>query len=83
MPGQNLSRDEARERAELLTVDGYDVELDVRSATGGPGRDAEDGPLTFRSVTTIRFRAARGGGGAVRGPKPPPREPGVLVANPR
>ncbi|WP_405936738.1 aminopeptidase N [Streptomyces sp. NBC_00726] len=62
MPGENLSRDEAHERAELLTVDGYDVELDVRSATGGPGGDdTADGPLTFRSVTTIRFRAARGG----------------------
>ncbi|MFC8535231.1 aminopeptidase N [Streptomyces sp. NPDC057249] len=59
MPGENLSRDEARERAELLTVDGYDVALDVRSATGGD--DMADGPLTFRSVTTIRFRAARGG----------------------
>ncbi|MEU0223709.1 aminopeptidase N [Streptomyces sp. NPDC006284] len=53
MPGENLSRDEARERAALLSVDGYDVSLDVRSAIG----DAEgDGPRTFRSVTTIRFR---------------------------
>ncbi|GAA3974853.1 aminopeptidase N [Streptomyces marokkonensis] len=53
MPGENLSRDEARERAALLSVDGYDVSLDVRSATG----DAQgDGPRTFRSVTTIRFR---------------------------
>ncbi len=53
MPGENLSRDEARERAALLSVDGYEVSLDVRSATGeAPG----DGPRTFRSVTTIRFR---------------------------
>ncbi|MEU3728166.1 aminopeptidase N [Streptomyces sp. NPDC033538] len=53
MPGENLSRDEARERAALLSVDGYEVSLDVRSAIG----DAEgDGPRTFRSVTTIRFR---------------------------
>ncbi|WP_217145467.1 aminopeptidase N [Streptomyces sp. AC627_RSS907] len=53
MPGENLSRDEARERAALLSVDGYEVSLDVRSATG----DAEGGgPRTFRSVTTIRFR---------------------------
>ncbi|MEU2334450.1 aminopeptidase N [Streptomyces sp. NPDC013172] len=52
MPGENLSRDEARERAALLSVDGYDVSLDVRSAVGGdPGE-----PRTFRSVTTIRFR---------------------------
>ncbi|GAA2762531.1 aminopeptidase N [Streptomyces paradoxus] len=53
MPGENLSRDEARERAALLSVDGYEVSLDLRSAVGeGPG----DGPRTFRSVTTVRFR---------------------------
>ena len=34
MPGENLSRDEARERAELLSVDGYEVALDLRSAVG-------------------------------------------------
>ncbi|MER5882209.1 aminopeptidase N [Streptomyces sp. NPDC001941] len=51
MPGENLSRDEARERAVLLSVDGYEVFLDLRSAVGDP-----DGPVrTFRSVTTIRF----------------------------
>jgi aminopeptidase N len=55
VPGENLSRDEARERAALLSVDGYEVSLDVRSAIGaGDGEDA--GPRTFRSVTTIRFR---------------------------
>ncbi|MFE7861222.1 aminopeptidase N [Streptomyces sp. NPDC057403] len=52
MPGENLTRDEARERAALLSVDGYEVSLDLRSAVGGT--DAE--PRTFRSVTTIRFR---------------------------
>ncbi|MEV6290153.1 aminopeptidase N [Streptomyces sp. NPDC051896] len=52
MPGENLSRDEARERAALLSVDGYEVSLDLRSATG----DGEGEPRTFRSVTTIRFR---------------------------
>ncbi|GGU17299.1 aminopeptidase N [Streptomyces violascens] len=57
MPGENLSRDEARERAELLSVEGYDVSLDLRSAVG----DAPDGPRTFRSLTTIRFRSARPG----------------------
>ncbi|MFF9318793.1 aminopeptidase N [Streptomyces sp. NPDC014735] len=70
MPGENLSRDEARERAELLSVDGYEVVLDLRSAVGGPdgeggsegtGDGASPGPLTFRSVTTIRFRTARAG----------------------
>jgi aminopeptidase N len=53
VPGENLSRDEARERAALLSVDGYDVSLDLRSAVGD---QAGDGPRTFRSVTTIRFR---------------------------
>jgi len=52
VPGENLSRDEARERAALLSVEGYDVSLDIRTAVGDePG----DGPRTFRSVTTIRF----------------------------
>ncbi|MCY0948871.1 aminopeptidase N [Streptomyces sp. H27-S2] len=59
MPGENLSRDEARGRAELLSVDGYEVVLDLRSAV----EEAEpaEGPRTFRSVTTIRFRAATPG----------------------
>lgn len=62
MPGENLSRDEARERAELLTVDGYEVALDLRSAVGEPdGDEGEAGPRTFRSQTTIRFRAAQAG----------------------
>ncbi|MFD4571218.1 aminopeptidase N [Streptomyces sp. NPDC058417] len=62
MPGENLSRDEARERAALLSVDGYDVSLDVRSAVGdgntegGAEGGTDGGPRTFRSVTTIRFR---------------------------
>ncbi|MFF8911904.1 aminopeptidase N [Streptomyces sp. NPDC015032] len=60
MPGENLSRDEARVRAELLTVDSYEVGLDLRSAVGGPD-EAGAGPRTFRSVTTIRFRTARAG----------------------
>ncbi|WP_030934479.1 aminopeptidase N [Streptomyces sp. NRRL S-646] len=58
MPGENLTRDEARERAALLSVDGYDVSLDLRTAVGeGDG----DGPRTFRSVTTIRFRSSEPG----------------------
>ncbi|MFJ4837426.1 aminopeptidase N [Streptomyces sp. NPDC088746] len=61
MPGENLSRDEARERAELLTVDGYEVALDLRSAIGEPDGGDEAGPRTFRSQTTIRFRAGRAG----------------------
>ncbi|MEU0697109.1 aminopeptidase N [Streptomyces niveus] len=69
MPGENLSRDEARERAELLSVDRYEVALDLRSAVGEAPGDASDGapadgpgaPRTFRSVTTIHFRSARPG----------------------
>jgi aminopeptidase N len=53
VPGENLSRDEARERAALIGVDGYEVSLDLRSAVGA---DDTDGPRTFRSVTTVRFR---------------------------
>lgn len=59
MPGENLSRDEARGRAELLSVDGYEVVLDVRSAVGEA--EPAEGPRTFRSVTTVRFRSAAPG----------------------
>ncbi|MFI5844442.1 aminopeptidase N [Catenuloplanes sp. NPDC051500] len=44
---RSLTRAEAVERAALLTVDGYEIHLDL---TGGPE--------LFRSTTTIRFRAA-------------------------
>ncbi|MDX2708196.1 aminopeptidase N [Streptomyces sp. PA03-6a] len=54
MPGENLTRDEARERARLLAVDGYEVALDLRSAL----RPQEP---TFRSVTTVRFRCTEPG----------------------
>ncbi|MGW7346404.1 aminopeptidase N [Streptomyces sp. NPDC054854] len=59
MPGENLSRDEAHERAELLSVDGYEVVLDLTSAVDEA--EPADGPRTFRSVTTVRFRAATPG----------------------
>ncbi|GAA2275332.1 aminopeptidase N [Streptomyces atrovirens] len=58
MPGENLTRDEARERAALLSVDGYEVSLDLRSAVG---EHSGGGPRTFRSVTTVRFRCAEPG----------------------
>ncbi|ADI10209.1 aminopeptidase N [Streptomyces bingchenggensis BCW-1] len=58
MPGENLTRDEAQERARLLTVDAYDVALDLRSAVG---EHAGEGPRTFRSTTTLRFRCAEPG----------------------
>jgi aminopeptidase N len=54
VPGKNLSRDEAQQRASLLSVHGYEVHLDVTSA---PEADA----ATFRSVTTIRFSCTEPG----------------------
>ncbi|MCF2531690.1 aminopeptidase N [Yinghuangia soli] len=50
MPGTNLTRDEARERARILTVDSYDIALDLTGT--GP---------TFASETTLRFSCAEPG----------------------
>ncbi|MBY8880774.1 aminopeptidase N [Actinacidiphila acidipaludis] len=58
MPGENLSREEARDRAAMLSVERYDVALDVRSAVG-PADPA--GPRTFRSTTVIEFRCSSPG----------------------
>ncbi|MDT0377616.1 aminopeptidase N [Streptomyces sp. DSM 42041] len=52
MPGTNLTRAEAQERARLLTVDAYEIELDLSGAQQGG---------TFRSETTVRFDAAEAG----------------------
>ncbi|GHD99003.1 aminopeptidase N [Streptomyces alanosinicus] len=52
MPGTNLTREEAQARAELLTVDSYEIDLDLSGAQDGG---------TYRSVTTVRFDVARGG----------------------
>jgi aminopeptidase N len=46
----NLTRDEARERARLLSVESYQVELDLT-----------EGEERFESITTIRFRCAQPG----------------------
>ena len=51
MPGTNLTRDEAHQRARLLSVHGYDVELDLSSAT-------DSGAATYASTTVIRFSCA-------------------------
>jgi aminopeptidase N len=51
----NLTRDDARVRAELLHVESYDVVLDL---TDGGGKPAD---RSFRSTTTIAFAAARAG----------------------
>jgi aminopeptidase N len=54
VPGENLTRDEARKRARLISVDEYEVALDLRSAV-------QPQEPTFRSVTTIRFRCSEPG----------------------
>jgi len=50
MPGINLTRDEARERGRLLTVDSYQVELDLTASE-----------TTFGSTTVVRFRCTEPG----------------------
>ncbi|QEV01633.1 aminopeptidase N [Streptomyces viridifaciens] len=56
MPGKNLSREEAQQRAGVLAVDGYLVRLDVTSAP-------DPAAATFRSTTTITFRCSQPGAG--------------------
>ncbi len=46
MPGTNLTRDEAAQRAQLLDVGAYDVTLDLTT-----------GDKTFRTTTVVRFTA--------------------------
>ncbi len=50
----NLTRDQAVERAALLTVDSYRVVLDLTDGDGRPGE------RTFRSTTTVVFDALAG-----------------------
>ncbi|MFD5894136.1 aminopeptidase N [Streptomyces sp. NPDC060366] len=52
MPGTNLTREEAQQRARLLTVDSYEIDLDLSGAQEGG---------TYRSVTTVRFESADAG----------------------
>lgn len=52
MPGTNLTREEAQRRARLLTVDSYEIELDLSGAQEGG---------TYRSETLVRFDAAEAG----------------------
>ena len=51
MPGTNLTRDEARTRADLLDIGSYTVDLDL-----DPARTT-----TFGSTTVIRFRSRTAG----------------------
>src|SRR4051794_33436712 len=50
MPGTNLTRDEARTRARLLSVDSYTVDLDLTTSE-----------LTFSTTTTIAFTCTEPG----------------------
>ncbi len=50
MPGTNLTRDEARARAEILSVDSYDIDLDLTTSD-----------KTFGSTTVIRFSCTQPG----------------------
>nr|WP_202122063.1 aminopeptidase N [Streptomyces sp. BA2] len=47
-----MTREEAQQRAKLLTVDSYEIELDLSGAQEGG---------TYRSVTTVRFDSAEAG----------------------
>ena len=49
MPGQNLTREEAATRADLIAVHSYDVVLDLAT-----------GPTTFATRSTVRFSASEG-----------------------
>jgi aminopeptidase N len=53
VPGTNLTREEAQQRAQLLAVDSYEIELDLSGAQEGG---------TYRSVTTVRFDVSAGNG---------------------
>ncbi|MEV0965641.1 aminopeptidase N [Streptomyces sp. NPDC049910] len=52
MPGTNLTREEAQARARLITVDSYEIDLDLTGAQEGG---------TYRSATTVRFDSAEHG----------------------
>ncbi len=50
----NLTRDQAAERAALVTVANYRIDLDLTDGAGAPGE------RTFSSVTTVEFDALAG-----------------------
>ena len=61
MPGMNLTREEARERARLLRVASYEVSLEL-GVTGDLGTNGTEQD-TFRSTTVVRFGCAEPGAG--------------------
>jgi aminopeptidase N len=50
----NLTREQAVERAALITVDSYRIDLDLTDGNGRPGE------RTFRSITKVQFDALAG-----------------------
>src|SRR4029453_7430715 len=52
---RNLTQVEAAERARLLTVDGYDITLDLTDGSGNPGEG------TFRSTTDVTIACSEPG----------------------
>ncbi|MFD9123660.1 aminopeptidase N [Kitasatospora sp. NPDC059571] len=56
MPGKNLSREEAQQRARSIDLDGYRVHLDLTSAP-------DPAAATFRSTTVLSFRSSAPGDG--------------------
>ena len=54
MAAPNLTRDQAQQRAALLEVQSYDIELDLTDGAAGP-------VTTFGSTTTVRFRCRTAG----------------------
>jgi aminopeptidase N len=55
VPAPNLTRDQAKQRAALLDVESYEIELDLTDGRGGPGAK------TFESTTKVRFSSKTAG----------------------
>jgi aminopeptidase N len=56
----NLTRDQAAERAALITVESYQINLDVTDGDGDAGASGQRTSWTFRSTTTVVFDALAG-----------------------
>ncbi len=54
MPTANITRDEARQRSEIVTARSYDVHVDLT------GRDVPEAERQFVSTTTLRFESRAG-----------------------
>ncbi|MGW0522647.1 aminopeptidase N [Crossiella sp. NPDC003009] len=55
MAAPNLTVEQAQQRAALLEVESYAIELDLTDGAGGPGEN------TFRSTSTVRFASRETG----------------------